>query len=226
MYLYENEALKLLKKCRIELISEMEQKIEFLLSLLEDNDWSMIIKGHALIETLATDLIIAATEENKLKSVVERLPLADEEIGKLRIAKDYELLTQEQRAFVRRLSSLRNNLVHKFENLDFDLKVYIASFDEGQRKAWQNWITWYATDDDTKQMWIKISLQNPKLGLWFAVFMFVSLVILDKRALVDKKRIADLAEATTNQLLKEKTSQDKARRKPARRSQPRRREGR
>jgi hypothetical protein len=202
----------------------MRQKQEFLLSLLKDNDWSMIIKGHALIETLATDLIIAATEEDKLKSVMERLPLSDEQFGKLKIAKDYELLSPEQRSFVRRLSALRNNLVHKYENLDFDLKTYVASFDEGQRKSWQNYITWYATDDDTKQKWQKISIQNPKLGVWFAVFMFVSLIILDKRSLIDKKRINDLAGETTSRLLKEKDSSDKIRRSRKRPSQPRRRE--
>ena len=178
------------------------QKIncEFLLDLLKDNDWSMIIKSHALIESLITELIISKTEEEKIKPLIERLPLSDEQIGKLKIIKDYELLSKEQISFIKRFSSLRNNLVHNFENIDFDLKHYVSSMDKNQKSAWGKAITWFTTDED-HQYWITGSINSPKITLWMSILMLASSVFLDSEELKIGSKIQTLAKETTDKII-------------------------
>ena len=203
MYSYKGQAEKLISDLKKNMISELKGKADFLFSLLKDDDWSFVIKSHALIESIITDLIIARTEEKQMKSIVERLPLHDDQIGKLKIVKTYELLSKEQRVFVERLSALRNNLVHKFENIDFQFSEYIKSLDKNQKTSWKKTFTWYAKDSETKKNWETIFMKNTKTAVWFSVFMFVSLSIVQINELKSKTSIDEVAIETTKNVLNE-----------------------
>lgn len=202
MYLHKKQAEELIKNSLTSMTDELADKTEFMLSLLNSDDWSMIIKAHALIETIVTELIIAQTEEEKLKPLIERLPLSDNQIGKLKIAKDYNLLTNEQCTFVRRFSELRNMIVHKFENVNFNIKNHIESFDKNQKKSWLKAIVWYAEDEETKQNWEQISVEQPSVGLWFSTMMFVSLTVIKTKELESSTNINQQADETLKELLK------------------------
>ncbi len=178
MYLYKDDAESLITDFKQTIISELKTHQEFILSLLEDDDWSLIIKSHALIESVVTDLIIAATEEGKLKPVIKMLPLHDEKIGKLKILKIYGLLNKEQRQFVRCLSELRNDLVHNFDNIDFTFSNHINTLDKNQKRTWKKVFSWYADDKASKLSWENASLENTKLAVWFSVYMLVSLIVV------------------------------------------------
>ena len=201
MYLTKEQAAKILNDTKNSMAEGLIDKTEFMLSILKTDDWSMIIKAHALIETIVTELIIAQTEEEKLKSLIERLPLSDEQIGKLKITKDYNLLTSEQRTFVKRFSELRNMIVHKFENINFNLKEHINSLDKNKKKSWLKTITWYADDKDTREKWETISIEHPSIGLWFSTMMFISLTTIKIKELKSSTKIDKLAYETTKALL-------------------------
>ncbi len=203
MYLYKEEAEKLLKQHKISMAKELKDKTEFMLSLLKADDWSMIIKSHALIEAVVTELIIAKTEETKLKPLIERLPLSDEQIGKLKIAKDYNLLTDRERTFVKRFSELRNMLVHKFENVNFNIEKYFESFDKNQKKSWLKTMTWYTDDTKTKEEWQKISTNHPQIGIWYATMTFVSLMTIKIKEIEGSTQVRNASYETTKALLKE-----------------------
>jgi len=200
MYLTKEQVAEILNDTKNSIAEGLRDKMGFMLSILKADDWSMIIKAHALIETIITELIIAQTEEEKLKSLIERLPLSDEQIGKLKITKDYNLLTSEQRTFVKRFSELRNMIVHKFENINFNLEEHINSLDKNQKKSWLKTITWY-TDKDTKEKWEKISIEHPSIGLWFSTMMFISLTTIKIKELENSTEIDKLAYETTKALL-------------------------
>lgn len=203
MYLHKKQAEELIKHSLTSTTEEVKEKTKFMLSLLHTDDWSMIIKSHALIEMIVTELIIAQTEEAKLKPFIERLPLSDNQTGKLKIVKDYNLLTNEQCAFIKKLSELRNLIVHKFENVNFNLKNHVDSFDTNQKKSWGKAITWHTDDQKTKKEWEQISITQPSLGLWFSTYMFISLTIVTTKELESLTKINKQANATTKELLKE-----------------------
>ncbi len=201
MYLYRDQAQALLVGLGKDMADELKGKTDFMLSLVSGDDWSMIIKSHALIEALVTDLIVAKTEEPSMKAVIERLPLSDDQIGKIRIAKDYGLLTSEERTFVRRFSELRNQLVHRFENVDFNLQKYVAGLDKGQREAWQKAFTWFEHGRAVENSWKEATLGNPKVAVWLSALMFISLKCVKISELKGYSSIRVAAESTSKELL-------------------------
>lgn len=201
MYLYRDHAQQLLANLGKEMADELKGRTDFMLSLVGEDDWSMIIKSHALIEALVTELIVAKTEEPKLKAVIERLPLSDEQTGKVRIAKDYGLMTSEERTFVRRLSELRNQLVHRFENVDFNLEAHVSGFDKGQREAWQKALTWFEHGKAVEHSWKEATLGDPKVAVWLSAFMFVSLTCVKIGEIKGHSSIRNASESTAKELL-------------------------
>jgi hypothetical protein len=201
MYLYKEQIQELMKEFADITISEIEQKNEFLFALLEDTDWSMIIKSHALIESLVTDLLLSKTEEPKLRALIERLPLSDEQIGKIKVAKDYGLLSSSERTFIKKLSELRNNLVHKFENVDFNFLDYISTLDINQKKSWQKAFTWYEQEHNVKKSWVEATIINPKKAIWLSIYMFVSLTIVKISEIKGHTKINTESKKTMRQLL-------------------------
>lgn len=177
MYIYKEQGKQLIREAHQEVLSELKIHSDFLISLLGNDDWSMVIKSHALVESIVTELIISRIEEPTMKAFVERLPLCDEQIGKLRIAKDYDLISKPARAFLKRFSELRNNLVHKAENVNFNFRSHIAELDQNQKKSWQHAFTWFEQESDLchENSWRDATIENPKLAVWMAVFMFITL---------------------------------------------------
>jgi uncharacterized protein YutE (UPF0331/DUF86 family) len=203
MYLHEDEAKKLLKVLRKTLINELFDKMDYLQELLEADDWTMIVKSYSLIEKVITDLIISKIEEPQLKNVISRLPLADEEIGKLLITKDYSLLSDSQRKFIKKLSALRNKLVHNYEYVNFDLKNYIESLEKNQIKSWHEAVTWFAEDSEAKEQWLAISKKTPKIALWFSMFTIISKLIIKEKEYFGLTELNKQVEITSIKILKE-----------------------
>jgi hypothetical protein len=203
MYLFKDQAKELMKSVTSDMSGELKEKTDYILALLNDDDWSMIIKAHALIESLVTELLLAKTEEPKLRSLIERLPLSDEQLGKVKIAKDYGLLSSHERTFIKKLSSLRNDLVHKFENINFNLPDYVDMLDKNQKKAWKSTFTWYQQEKEVSNNWAEATIENPKTAVWLSIFMFVAQNVIKIGEIKGNIEITQAANQTAEKLLNE-----------------------
>ena len=116
-----------------DLIKMLEEKVGlqsgFLVKLYEEDDWSFVIKLHALMEAACTHLIVAHLEKPELADVIGRLELSGKTIGKTVILKKLNLLGEFNRRFISSLSELRNKLVHDIRFSNFTLLKYIQSLD-------------------------------------------------------------------------------------------------
>ena len=202
MYLKKNEAIKLLSELKNNLTNSVIEKIDFLIPLLDADDWTMIIKSHAVLENIITNLIITKIDEPKLEKLIERLQLSDDEIGKLLITKEYDLIHEDQRTFIKKLSNLRNNIIHKYENLNFKLSEYLNSLDKNQLKAWEKSVTWFAEDLENKEQWIKMSKKTPEIVLWISIFILITSTVVKNGEYNGNNKITSLALETTKSLLK------------------------
>ncbi|MEZ5541063.1 MAG: hypothetical protein R3F42_03370 [Pseudomonadota bacterium] len=85
-------------------VAELEEGLGlakgFFVRLVTEDDWSFVIKLHALYEAAISKLITEKFGESRLESFVSRLELGDRARGKLRLAKDLELLDEEERKFI------------------------------------------------------------------------------------------------------------------------------
>jgi len=208
MYVYSDEAKSLTEEMRQGLDSALRQISDKLLGFLDDTDWAMVIKLHAAIEATVTQVILAHTNQDVLRSVIERLPLSDNQTGKGRIALELGLITSSQFSFLRKFSELRNNLVHRLENIDFDLKKHFEVMDKEQRKAWKKSIAWQ--EAEVKQQVLADTLdQNPKLAIFLSVFTIIMLMTVAEQESLVRRKLEFLSENTMRQLIGDSSENDR-----------------
>src|SRR5690242_8323284 len=80
------------------------------LRLIDEDDWSFVIKVHALIEAAVTHLLVIASGKNELENIYTFLELSDSRTGKLAFVRELGLLENKYRRFIKTLSELRNKL--------------------------------------------------------------------------------------------------------------------
>lgn len=119
-------------------ILDLQEKIglpeNFFKELLKEDDWSFVIKLHALIEGVCTSLLVFHFNDPKLQGIFSQLELSNTTTGKLTFLKETELLGTENRRYISSLSQLRNKLVHDIKHYKIDLKKMISDFDKNQKK--------------------------------------------------------------------------------------------
>lgn len=114
-------------------IVELEAKIgvreNFFQDLLAEDDWSFVIKLHALFEAACTHLLLFHFKEPELTEIFAHLELSNKAIGKIAFLGKLELLGKDNRRLVASLSEMRNSLVHDVRNAEFSLDGMVAGFD-------------------------------------------------------------------------------------------------
>ena len=197
MHLYREQADALLR----DLISEYSDCISdssgIFLDLLSEDDWSFVIKSHAFLEAVVTESIVKQLDEQRVLRVVERLPLSNEEYGKLSIARDLDIIPKEQRTCIKKLSKLRNDIVHKPENINFCFGDYVQNLDKQQKRSWQDSIVWFK---DSTNQWKGMALSKPKLTVWMSVFLIYTLLSVKNVELDSDRKLSSEEHKTTESI--------------------------
>jgi hypothetical protein len=102
---------------------------------IKEDDWSFVIKSHALVEFLVTDMVVNSLKNDRITQVVSRLELGDKDAGKVALARAIGCLDSTHVRFIQRLSELRNRLVHDARHASFTFSQFVESLDKNQRRA-------------------------------------------------------------------------------------------
>jgi len=97
------------------------------LSLLkedESDDWSFVIKLHALLEAAVAHVIIAKMELPEAQDFVARLNMQGQ-TSKTTLGKARRVLESKHVTFITALSTIRNECVHDVRNVDFMFAGYV-----------------------------------------------------------------------------------------------------
>ena len=120
-------------------IAELEQRIGvapgFFDGLVQEDDWSFVIKLHALLEAACTHFLLVHFKEPALGDVLARLELSNKTTGKVAFLAALELVAKPSRRYISALSELRNSLVHDVRQSRFRLSEWVASLDPAQVKS-------------------------------------------------------------------------------------------
>jgi hypothetical protein len=147
-------------------------------SLLRDDNWSFVIKIHAILEAVVAQLLVDAFGDKRTRDVISFLDLSDKRRGKMAFVAALDLLEPRVRKFVHAMSTLRNYLVHDISNANFTFDVYIRSLDKNQRKAFADGISSPFADEivdgDHKSPRSEFALKHP----WVTIFCGTCIVIL------------------------------------------------
>ena len=201
MYLRRKEAQELLERLHSSSYEEIMEKYKLLSHLMKQDDWSFVIKSHALIEAAVSQAISDNIGDDRLKNFIERLPLSDTQIGKIIVVKELSLLNKRQRKFIRWFSELRNKLAHRIENINLDLNDYLKNLDSGQRKATVETIIWFSEGDPSHVQWEEIAVKAPKIAIHMSVFYILIDCVLTSRQSKGHREINVLAEQCMQSIL-------------------------
>lgn len=129
----------MMAKTITEAVEDLEKSIGvepgFHKSIVKEDDWSFIIKLHALIEAALTHLLVKILNDERLISVVSNLEMSNIRTGKIAFTKALDALDKKHRRFVSQLSDLRNDLVHDISRINFNLKEHVNGMDKQQKKS-------------------------------------------------------------------------------------------
>lgn len=142
----------------------------FLRDLLTQDDWSFVIKCHALVESAVTYVLTAALD-SRLADTMGRLNIGGRS-GKIAFLDALELFDSDQRDFIRRLSELRNSVVHDVKNVNFTFATHVASLTTQQRSQFAKFAVYfvrYQQDPQKKQKFVDEALTYPKFNLWWGM---------------------------------------------------------
>ncbi len=121
------------------LVQRMETALglppRFSRALLNEDDWSFIIKLHAVLEAPVTIALIehlggTSTLREPDKSVA-RLSMR----SKIALSFSLGVFEDAQRVFLTNLSELRNSFVHRLENITVSLSDRMSHMPEGEKAA-------------------------------------------------------------------------------------------
>jgi hypothetical protein len=164
-----------------ELLTQVEDEFGlrrgFYHSLLGEDDWTFVIKTHALIESAMTQMLTAAVGRHELEDAFANLELSHNKRGKVRFAQNLGLIDDQEGRLIRKFSELRNQLVHNVRNVSFSFDEMLANSDNQQRAAFVDSYGYAARDiveiGTSKMPGKEFVLANPKFTIWVAAMYLV-----------------------------------------------------
>jgi hypothetical protein len=158
--------------------------------LMKDDDWSFVIKLHALFESATTFVLSRCLRKPELEEVFSHIEMSNSRGGKIAFGKILGLFDEEERRFLRQLSELRNNLVHRVANVSFAFKSYLLGLDTKQRESFATAFGFGLNDpieirEDLEVPRNKFVLDNPKVSMWMCGYVLLA-------GLYQEKTIAEL----------------------------------
>ncbi len=180
----------------------------FIAALYREDDWSFVIKSHALVEALLTYLLTQYTGNANVGSIFAFLDTSNPRTGKLAFAKAFGILDESARRFVRGLSELRNQLVHNVTNVSFTFASHTTQLNKQARREWIQEFGYglFAVgetrlgklDNAARQHLGEIVVSEPKLSImagvaWLALEIFSRRQNADMRRAID--RLADILDS-------------------------------
>ena len=120
-------------------ILELERRVgvapNFFRGLNDADDWSFVIKLHALFEGVCSHLLLFHFKEPAIADVFNRLELSNKTTGKLAFLDRLGLMGKDNRRYIATLSELRNSLVHDVRNSEYSLKTMVERLEPAALKS-------------------------------------------------------------------------------------------
>jgi len=160
--------------------------------LQDEDDWSFVIKLHAVFEAIVTHLLTYHFQEESLVDLFARLELSNKTTGKIAFMKAIGWMGKDNRRYISSLSELRNALVHDVRNCSFDLKEMVSKYSEKDLKGFTMTFSPFETgkqlNHEKPPRFMEINpaklkrlmaraKKNPKLHIWIGAYnILVSLL--------------------------------------------------
>lgn len=201
-------------------LAELGLTTDFLDQLLNDDDWSFIIKLHAVIELAMTNACVVQVGEEATRDIFARLELSNTKSGKVAFSKAMNFLLNEDRRFIHKLSELRNTLVHDARNIGLNLSAHVRKLPVKERREFVRDLAYTELEDQSSTAEldgvVERFLRGPRRVIWHSgifvvavLFLKLESVRLDREGTQHRLRFAELMEAMTRQRPRDAPAKDK-----------------
>jgi hypothetical protein len=192
---------------------EIGLKEGFYQRLRTEDNWSFLIKLHALIETSLSHLLsnyilisVKSTSSNpsgvpnekSLNDYFSWLETGDKRTGKVALAVSLGIITKEQQKFICLISELRNKLVHRVENVEFRLEQHIGSLDRNQLRIFDAALTFGINEAELKKSYQNHSTiqsfirKEPKEAIWVSGLTHLLLLCRSLKYIRDDEKMSEI----------------------------------
>lgn len=168
----------------------------FLDRLLEEDDWSFIVKAHAMIESSASKALTEITGIKEASDFFSKLEMSNSTTGKLALISALDILPDFSRRFIKTLSQLRNILVHDVSNTNFNFERYIQCLDKQKKKSLAVatcFVDFNVIDRElSEKEMVQRLIENPKRCIWEATMFVLAMLKLKSDTAKSKNDLTEL----------------------------------
>lgn len=152
---------------------------DFVDRLFDEDDWSFIIKGSALLESAVIYLLAKKLGNKALEDPFMKIDMSQ----RIEFLSALDLLTKDDRRMLRKFTKFRNSLAHDPKNTNFKFSEYFMKQDN--RANFIADFTYHIPDrlDYGKKQLSRedVAVQYPKQTLWLAILRVLNLIYFDGR---------------------------------------------
>jgi hypothetical protein len=121
------------------LLSDLSVPDDFLDRLNKDDDWSMVIKIHSLMEIAFTHLLVSHFGIHS-KEIFEKLEMGNKQYGKLIFVRKFALISDTLIEFAELLCEMRNSFAHDIRNIDMGIGSYFDEIKGKKPDRYKQWL--------------------------------------------------------------------------------------
>lgn len=200
--------------------SELGLPEDWITFIAAEDDWSFVIKCHALLESAANRALTETLGRPNLLKFISRLELSGERTGKVSLLVNLGHLDSDCKRFISKLSELRNALVHEVANTNLTINEYLEHLSETDRKGFVKAFRWGITDwktfncakldqdDEAKSLFYISAASSWQESQIFAIWLGVLFVLRRLHLAFQKERMVqqeivelrELAQSVKNSL--------------------------
>ena len=142
---------------------------DFYAKLLDEDDWSFVIKANALVEAACSDALAARLHAPELATCLATLDLGHNKHGKVALLRALGAIVKEQATFLQVLYELRNKLAHNISQVSFTFESYLAEIAPKDRAAFIKHVGHGIQPTVLGAPRDNFVAENPKLSLWLTL---------------------------------------------------------
>lgn len=150
--------------------------------LRSDNDWSFVIKVHALMEVAITHVISERLHitgspigyrKEEISDFISRLPMNGRN-GKVNFANSLNLMNKATQNFLEKLSEIRNFYAHDLRNLDIPLEQY--AFEINKHRQHEFYAAFFPGYPENKELADSLPTSAFKLYIFMGLCLHLSII--------------------------------------------------
>ncbi|WP_011299444.1 hypothetical protein [Cupriavidus necator] len=189
-----------------EIVARLETSIGlssgFFKKLQEEDDWTHVVKLHALLEAALSHVIVHRLDCDALGPPISRLEMSDKDKGKVAFASALGLIEAADRAFIILLSQLRNKCVHDVRQAEeFSLAKTCAAMDASQKN---NFVKAVWIDEETRASVKGKLLSSPRIFLHLGALRVLAVLCMRKETETLRRQYDEMVKQGYDELVKQR----------------------